>query len=153
MELADIILHVAKSTRNYGTRERTRHRGSRNRQNVWWVWGVGNLTAVMMVIILYFSFDKHCPFNCHFSSLIFTIHRQFPLLEEPFAAEASQNTMTGSERVPCIRNISGDDLQGHDRTCEKIWLGFQSMLRGFSRFMLKAYEMVTLAFSECVLLR
>lgn len=61
--------------------------------------------------------------------------------------------MTGSERAPCVRNISGDDLQGQGRTCEKIWLGFQSMLRGFSRFMLKAYEMVTLAFSECVLLR
>lgn len=38
----------------------------------------------MIVVILYFPSHKHCPFSCHFSSLISTVRRQFPVLEKPF---------------------------------------------------------------------
>lgn len=112
----------------------------------------------MIVAILYFPSHKHCPFSCHFSSLIFTIHRQFPVLEEPFhllqkhpkTPWETPEELPGSETsvVMTFKHM----VKKKRLVKKKIWLSFQSMLRGSPGFMLKAYKSVTLTFSEYVLL-
>lgn len=85
------------------------------------VWGVGKFQGNSDSCKPLFSI----PFSCHFPSLVFAEHRQYPVLKKTFppAAKSSQNPTRDSWRALCVRNISSADLQAHDRDSKKkiVW--------------------------------
>lgn len=82
MDLVDIMLCVAKSSEMVEEGKEVGREAQKWAKHIQLgsVWGVGKFQDSSDGCKPVFSI----PFNCHFSSLIFALHRQYPVLKKPF---------------------------------------------------------------------
>jgi len=106
----------------------------------------------MIVIILYFPCRKHCPHSCHFLSLIFTVHRQYPVLEEPFRLlqKHLKTPRETPEDLPVSEMSVVMTFRHMVELVKKNMVVLPEYAQGSPGFFLKAYKTVTLTFSGYV---
>lgn len=82
MDLVDVMLCVAKSSEMVEEGKEVGREAQKWAKHIQLgrVWGVGKFQDSSDGYKPVFSI----PFNCHFSSLIFALHRQYPVLKKPF---------------------------------------------------------------------